>query len=152
MSRYGLMMVGIVVLLGAAGAKDDVHKDELKKFQGTWVMESGEKDGQKLAAEDAKKSKIIFKGKDCTVETPHQSKETIKAAVLKLEPGKKPKEISWKRSNGPDAGKEMLAIYEWIDNDQFRVCFAPAGKERPTEFGTKAGSGHFLHNWERVKE
>jgi uncharacterized protein (TIGR03067 family) len=151
MGRYALM-AGVVLFLCGADAKEDVAKDELKKFQGMWVMESGEKDGKKLAAEHVKKSKITWKDKECTVETPHQSKETIKGVITKLDPGKKPNEMSWKRSAGPDAGKEMHAIYEWVDKDHYRVCFAPAGKDRPTEFSTKADSGHILHTWKRMKE
>jgi hypothetical protein len=42
--------------------------------------------------------------------------------------------------------------YEWINKDSYRICFAPAGKPRPTKFSTKAGSGHILHVWKRVKE
>jgi uncharacterized protein (TIGR03067 family) len=60
--------------------------------------------------------------------------------------------MDWTRSNGPDAGKTMLAIYEFINDDEYRICFAPAGKERPKEFSTKAGSGHFLHTWKRLKK
>jgi hypothetical protein len=30
--------------------------------------------------------------------------------------------------------------------------FDPSGKERPTTFATKPGSGHILHVWKRAKE
>lgn len=82
----------------------------------------------------------------------HQSKETITSSAVTLDPSKKPREMSWKRANGPNPGTEMLAIYEWIDDDHYRVCFDPSGKERPKEFRTKPGSGHILHTWKRVKE
>lgn len=44
--------------------------------------------------------------------------------------------MEWVRETGPDAGKTMFAIYEWIDDDHYRVCVAQAGKERPKEFAT----------------
>ena len=46
----------------------------------------------------------------------------------------------------------MLGIYEFIEEDQYRVCFAVAGKERPTSFTTKPDSGHILHVWKRMKK
>jgi uncharacterized protein (TIGR03067 family) len=146
-----LLLIATAGLLVAADAKDDAAKKDLDKFQGTWMLVSGEKDGQKLAADDVKKSKLTWKGKECAVDTPHQAKETIKATA-KLDATKTPKEMDWERSAGPAAGKPMHAIYEFTGDYQYRICFAPAGKDRPKEFATKAGSGEILHVWKRVKE
>jgi uncharacterized protein (TIGR03067 family) len=151
MSRF-LLLLPVTLLVVGADAKEDLAKKELKKFEGTWVMGSGERDGAKIADEHVQKSKITWKGKAEVVETPHQSKEAIKVTIGGLDPTKKPAEMDWVRSNGPDSGQKMLAIYEFIDDDQYRICFAPAGKERPKEFSTKAGSGHLLHVWKRVKK
>lgn len=138
-----------VLFLLAADAKDDADK-EMKKFEGNWVMTAGERDGQKLADEHVKASKIGWKGKEVTVVTPHQSKEPIKGACT-IDPTKSPKEMDWVRSAGPDAGKTFRAIYEFTGPDEYRICFAPAGQDRPKTFTTKAGSGHTLHSWKRVK-
>lgn len=137
-------------LLLAADDKADAAK-ELKRFEGVWIMIAGEKDGEKLSDEHVKKSKITWKGEEVTVETPHQAKEPIKAKMFKLNPAKKPGEMDWTRANGPDAGKPMLAIYEFIGDDQYRVIFAPAGKDRPKEFSTKAGGGLMMHTWKKAK-
>jgi uncharacterized protein (TIGR03067 family) len=142
-----LLLVGLV---WAGDAKDDEAKKELKKFEGTWVLESGEKEGKKLPPEEVKKGKIVWKGAEVIVESPHQSKEPIKATTIHIDPVKK--EMDWKRANGPDAGKTMRATYEWIDKDHYRIVFAPGDKERPKEFSTKPGSGHIVHSWKRVKE
>lgn len=148
----GLTLLLAAGLLLGADAKDDAAKKELKKLEGTWILESGEKDGTKLTDDVVKKSKIIWKGGDVTIESPHQSKEPMKSSIVAIDPAKKPGEMEWKRSVGPDKDKSMLAIYEWIDDDHYRVCFAPGGKDRPKEFKTKEGSGHILHVWKRVKE
>ncbi len=42
----------------------------------------------------------------------------------------------------------MLGIYE-LEGDGYRVCFAPVGKPRPSEFTSKSGSGNILQVWER---
>ena len=75
--RTAVLLASIAVLLAAAEGKDDVQK-ELKKFEGDWVLASGEKEGTKIADEHVKKSKITWKGKVTTLLTPHQSKEPIK--------------------------------------------------------------------------
>jgi uncharacterized protein (TIGR03067 family) len=150
MHKHALLVL-VVGLLVAAEAKDDQAKKEFKKFAGTWVMVTGEKDGEKIPAEHVKKSKLTWKDKECLVVTPHQSKETIKGTTT-LDPSKQPKEMDWVRSAGPDAGKTMHAIYEFVGDDQYRICFAPAGKDRPKEFSTKPGTGHTLHVWKRVKD
>ena len=44
----------------------------------------------------------------------------------------------------------MHAIYEFVGEDRYRICFAPPGKYRPTGFATRPGSGHLLHVWKRA--
>ena len=146
----------LMVLLAASGSslaagKDDAAAADLKQFAGTWVMVSGKRDGQALASDHVAKSRITWKGNEVAVDTPHQSKETIKAMVATLDPTKKPKEMDWTRAKGPDAGKKMLAIYEFAGPDEYRVVFAPAGKARPKDFDSKPGSHHHVHVWKRVK-
>ena len=65
--------------LAFAQAKGDNDPDEVKKFQGTWVMVSGMKDGQPVAAEHVSKSKIVWNGNVTCLETPHQTKDPIKS-------------------------------------------------------------------------
>lgn len=147
--RTALLVAGAFLLVGA-DAGDDADK-ELKKLQGTWVLAAGEKEGEKLPDEHVKASKITWKGKEASLLTPHQSKEIIRARVS-IDPSQKPKQMEWVRSTEPGKGQKMYAIYEFIDGDTYRVCFALPGKERPTEFTTKPGSGHLLHVWKRAKE
>ena len=123
---------------------------DLKKFEGTWVMVSGKKDGQPVAADAVGKSKIVWKGSDVVIETPHQAKEAIKASA-KVGAVGGARTMDWLRANGPDAGKTMLAIYEFRGNDEYVIVFAPAGKDRPKDLDAKAGSGHTMHVWKRVK-
>jgi hypothetical protein len=42
----------------------------------------------------------------------------------------------------------MLGIYA-LEENGYKVCFAPAGKPRPTEFSSTPGSGQILQSWER---
>lgn len=148
--RYCLGAAVFMLLVGVTQARPDDASSELKKFEGTWILVSGERDGKKIANDDVKKSKITWKGAEVELLTPHQSPQTIKGTSM-VDPSKKPSQMDFVRSVGPDSGKVMIGIYEFIDPDQYRICFAPPGKDRPTEFKTKEGSGHTLHVWKRVK-
>ena len=76
-----VLLIPVAFLLLGADAKEEQTLKELKKLEGTWVLVSGERDGTKLSDEHVKTSKITWKGKDCVVESPHQSKEPIKALI-----------------------------------------------------------------------
>ncbi|MBA3385268.1 MAG: hypothetical protein H0T95_01360 [Chthoniobacterales bacterium] len=56
------------------------------------------------------------------------------------------------QATGQDKGKTMFGIYEIVDDNQKRACWAPVGKTRPTAFTSEKGSGHILQVWERVKK
>jgi uncharacterized protein (TIGR03067 family) len=145
-----LLLAGAVLACAADARDDEAAKKELKRLEGTWMLVSGEHDGKKIPAEHVRQSKITWKGAEVTVVTPHQSKEPIKATTV-VHPEKKPAEMEWVRSTGPGAGQKMLAIYKWVGDDEYHICFAPPGKDRPKEFGTKEGTGHTWHVWKRVK-
>jgi uncharacterized protein (TIGR03067 family) len=147
--RTPLLLAAVLLLTGAA--KEDKVNKELKKFEGTWVMVSGEKEGKKIAAKHVKRSKITWKGTKVAVFTPHQSKETIRGEIT-LDPDRTPRQMDWVRSAGPHKGETMRGIYEFIADDQYRICFALPGKERPARFTTTPGSGHTLHVWKRARK
>jgi hypothetical protein len=50
-----------------------------------------------------------------------------------------------------DKTKPTLGIYAF-DGDRLKMCFAAPGKERPTDFGSKKGSGQQFSVWEREKK
>jgi uncharacterized protein (TIGR03067 family) len=147
-SVFPLLLVAVAGVAFAQAKPDDAATD-LKKLEGTWVLVSGKEDGQAVPADHVSKSRIVWKGKDVVVETPHQAKEPIKATATVS--GGAAKSMDWTRANGPDAGKVMLAIYAFRGPDEYVVVFAPAGKERPKDLDAKAGSGHMMHVWKRVK-
>lgn len=131
-----------------AQGKDDPA--EIKKFEGAWVLVSGKKDGQPLSPDIVSKSKVVWTGKDVVIDSPHQSKEPIKAKSTWGVSGNT-KTMDWVRSVGPDAGKPILAIYEFRGPDEYVVVFGAGGKDRPKELDAKAGTGTTMHVWKRQK-
>jgi uncharacterized protein (TIGR03067 family) len=148
MATLGMAVVTLAVgALIAADAQD--AKNDLDKLQGTWALVSGMRDGKKFTEEEVKKTKLYIKGE--TFRIPESSVATSEDGTINVDPSKKPKEMNAITGSGPDKGKTWQGIYQ-IAGDNYRVCFAPPGKDRPTGFSSKAGSEHLLQVWKRQKE
>ena len=131
----------IAAVLIAADSGDDAAKKDLAKFQGNWTLISAERDGKKTPEEEAKKIKLTVQGNKFVL---RKDSVVISEGTMTLDASEKPKEIDETITTGPNKGKVFSAIYE-IDDEQHKICFAPAGKERPTEFSS--GSGRLLQVW-----
>ena len=154
--RYITTLTAVAVLflwpvasLAAGLERPEVQK-ELKKFQGTWQMASGEMDGKKAADEHVKQGKIVYEGNKIQIVVPNQTGETIIADIIDIDLTKNPKEMHFVRRNGPNAGKTLIGIYEFEGNDQYKFAFDPAGKTTLKEFVTKEGTGHVRNTWKRL--
>jgi uncharacterized protein (TIGR03067 family) len=145
MRPIGLVAVSVLIV---ADAGDDAAKKDLEKFQGNWQLISMERDGKKTPDEDAKKITLLIQGKRFIL---RKDAAVISEGTMTLDPAKKPKAIDETITTGPNKGKTFSAIYE-IDADQHRICFAAAGKERPTAFSSTPGSGQILQIWKREKK
>ena len=148
MAALGVAVVALVVRALIAADAEDAKKD-LDKLQGTWVLVAGERDGKKFTEEEVKKTMLFVRGE--TFRIPESSVATSEDGTIKIDPSKTPKEINATTGSGPDKGKTWQGIYE-LDADTYKVCFAPPNKDRPTEFSSKAGSGHLLQLWSREKK
>lgn len=148
----GLALVLVAGVSSATSTQDDQTREELKKFQGTWVLADGMIDGQKIEREQIQRSEMIWRGNEVTLMTPHQSAGVIRAKVRRISSRQEPKEMEWVRDTPPHKGRVVVAIYEFIQPDQYKICFHPAGKTKPARFESKQGSGHIFHLWKRVKK
>ena len=146
-----ILLLLVLVVAAPVVQGDDQSGKEKKKFAGTWALTSGEVDGKAVADEHVKASKLTVDGDKRTLTLPHVAKDGFTNKLKRLDPSKKPAEIDWVRDSGPAAGTTMMAIYEWVDDDTWRVCYDPSGKGRPKEFKTAGGTGYILHVWKRVK-
>jgi uncharacterized protein (TIGR03067 family) len=117
----------------------------LDRLQGTWYLVSATQDGKSLPEDKVKQTTIAFKGD--TFRFPGSAEyATSKEGTIKLDENKTPKEM-----DAISTEKEtMLGIYA-LEENGYKVCFAPAGKPRPTELGSTPGSGYILQSWARQK-
>ena len=136
---------------GASGILADDKADlekEVRKFQGTWTIESSVTGGKEIPAGDLKGFVLIFEGDKHTLK---KGDEVVQVGTQKIDPSKSPKTIDVTMHEGPNKGAVMLGIYE-IDGDTLRVCFDPEGKKRPTKFKSASGSQTFVNVHKRVKK
>jgi len=140
------LIVGAGVLL--AGSEDEAIKKDRKQMAGTWRVISYEKDGKKTPDEQLEKTRSIYTA-DGKAMVQREGKTVIRVNI-KIDPTKKPKQSESTYMEGELKGKTVLAIYE-IDGDNMKSCYAPPGKDRPTEFSSIPGSGHVLIVYKREK-
>ena len=142
-----LLIITVLGLLLAACNRQEppaaAPKTDLDRFQGTWYLVMAMQDGNALPEEKVKQTTIVFKGD--TFRFPGSAEyATSKDGTIKLDENKTPKEM-----DAISTEKEvMLGIYR-VEENGYKVCFAPAGKPRPTEFSSTAGSGYILQSWQR---
>jgi uncharacterized protein (TIGR03067 family) len=147
MTRYALLVLAAGLVVAADARSDDAAKKDSKALEGAWVLASGVDDGKKLTDEALKGARLTVEGDKHTV----KEGDTTYRGTHKLDPATKPKSIDITDSEGPFKGKTVLGIYE-LDGDEFRICYAPPGKDRPKDFSAKAGTGHRSHVWKREKK
>jgi len=140
------MIVALGLLLAACNrqaATPEKPKTDLERFQGTWSLVKAMQDGKALPEDKVKQTTIVFKGD--TFRFPGSAEyATSKEGTIKLDENKTPKEM-----DAISTEKEvMLGVYV-LEENGYKVCFAPAGKPRPTEFTSTPRSGQILQVWQR---
>ncbi len=147
MRSKAVLAVVVGLLVAADNAKDDAKK-EIKKFEGSWRLESLENDGAKTPDEELKRMKLTIEGEKYTLKT---EDATVSAGTIKVDGAKKPKTINIMATDGDGSGQEMLGIYE-LDGDKMKVCYGRPNEERPSKLAAEAGSGRILVVAVKVKK
>ena len=144
----GVLLTAIVAIAPAGDAKDDAIKKDRKQIEGTWRIVALKIDGTEFKEEDARKLTVV-NGSDGTWSLRSEDKEICKGTST-IEPTKKPKTIDFTVTEGEGKGSQHLGIYELSEKTR-RLCFAPVGKDRPTEFSSTPRNQHILVTFEREK-
>ncbi len=147
MKFQAILFVTLGGLILGAPPKAEQEKKALQKLEGKWILLKGEHEGKKLSKETCKDSSLVIKGNKHFVLV---GDEKI-LGTHTVDPTKNPKTMDSTYTEGPLKGKTAFGIYK-IKKNKFTVCFAPPGKDRPTEFTTKTGTGVLYHVWKRKKE
>jgi uncharacterized protein (TIGR03067 family) len=137
----------VVFLLAADAKEDDASKKDAETMQGDWAALSMIQDGMKFPDDDAQSFFRTVKGDEYTL---FHYDQVLAKWKFKLDAAKKPRTIDITKPDD-DKAPAVLGIYE-LDGGKLKICVAAPGKDRPTEFASKEGSGHTLSVWEREKK
>lgn len=139
-----IIAFAIAATVSVAMAEDTRAKAELAKFEGTWQLVSAISDGARADDETVKKIRVVIKGSKHSVF--FGDEPIAKDVPFKIDPSASPKTTD---DMLPD-GRIIRGIYK-LDRDTLTNCVNKPDQDRPTEFASKAGSGHTLRVFQRVK-
>lgn len=142
-----LALLAVVALAGAA-KDEDANKKDLEKMQGDWAAVSMVRDGMPFPKDDAQSFFRTVKADKYSV---FHFNESVNKGTITIDAAKNPKTMDALPEGTDDKAKAILGIYEF-DGEMLKICFAAPGKERPTSFESKEGSGHSLTVWDREKK
>jgi uncharacterized protein (TIGR03067 family) len=151
MRRTMLLLVGL--LLGAPAVGQDSLQKDLKRFTGTWKVQSVTMNGRELPrTEMSQYDQVVYDG-DGSCQQRSEGQTICTAVITAIDTAAKHKAIDYKIvMGGTDKGKTIRAIYEFVDENTYQVCYPRPGGDRPTEFSCKEGSGHTVCLLKRDKE
>lgn len=142
------LLMAMTGITSADDAKDEATKKDRQLLEGTWRIVALEINGNKAMAEDAKKLSVV-NGPGEAWSLLSEGKEVAKG-TNSLDSTKKPKTIDFTITEGGGKGNVHLGIYELGEKSR-KLCFAPAGKDRPSEFSSTPGNEQILVTFEREK-
>jgi uncharacterized protein (TIGR03067 family) len=150
---FAMVITVSLTMLAAASSADDPKEEaiqkDLKQLEGKWRVTSLVHNGEKAKKEDARKLTVV---NDADGKWSIQSEGTqISKGTNTLDPTTKPKSIDFEITEGEAKGSKYVGIYELSEKSR-KLCFVPAGKERPTEFTSSPGSERILIAFERLRD
>jgi uncharacterized protein (TIGR03067 family) len=125
-----------------------VAADKPEAFAGKWVIESALRDGKDDPG--LKGAVRIHDGETYSVTPVDGSKTPPAKGTFTLDLSKTPVAIDMKPTTGRYKDKLLLGIAK-VDGDTLVIAFAEPGKDRPTAFESKEGSGIVLAVHRRAK-
>ena len=135
-------------LAAADDLKDEAIRKDRQRIEGTWRIVGLNINGNSAEEQDMAKLTVINRA-DGTW-TLRSEGEMVTKGTSELDPTKKPKEIDFTATEGGGSGNHYLGIYQLGDSKR-KMCFAPPGKPRPTEFESRPGSQIILVEFERME-
>ena len=120
---------------------------DARNIEGTWLPVKAELAGQQMSDATLKSIRYL----KLTGGKYEVLAESLDKGDYTIDPAAKPKVIDIAGVEGPNAGKNIPAIYEF-DGDRLTICYGLGGTKRPTEFKTEKGTMNFLITYKRKKD
>jgi uncharacterized protein (TIGR03067 family) len=136
-----VMMLAVAFLFGATAAGQDAVQKDLKRFTGTWKVQSVKVSGRELPkSEVSGNDQVVYDG-DGGWQQRSEGETVYSGVITAIDIAAKHRAIDYRVvKDGADTGKTIRAIYEFVDEDTYRICYSITGRERPADFTCKEGS------------
>ncbi len=151
MNMRAVAALAIALLIALNARADEANKTDREKLQGAWTTVSAEMNGDKLPEDIVKALEFIVKGDGFEVKGPDVVLEQYAKGKFKVDATTKPRTIDITVGAGAMKGDVVEGIYEF-DDDTLKVCATLVGKNRPSDFTTKAGSNMVSLVLKRAKQ
>jgi uncharacterized protein (TIGR03067 family) len=143
---FALVAALAIPLTAPAADKEAAVREGWKRLGGTWEGVRAVLDGKEVPRPKEKPTATFHDGTYALKEGEKVQEE----GAARIDPTTAPRSLDLLPASGPYKGMTLLGIYE-VRGDSCRVCLARPGKPRPKAFESKAGSGHELFTFKRVK-
>jgi uncharacterized protein (TIGR03067 family) len=118
---------------------------EVSEFEGEWRMVSAVMDGNPMDPSAVEWVKRVTHGNETTV---YAGPQVMMKMEFTSDASKAPKTIDYLNTAGSNKGKSQQGIYDF-EGGLLRVCVAPPGGPRPTQFQSNRGDGRTFTVWRR---
>jgi uncharacterized protein (TIGR03067 family) len=105
-------------------------------------MVSGRQDGVDTPAEAMRSMRCSVEGMKVNFT---RNGDVVEEVTIQLDVSQNPRALDATLDNG----RVAAGIYK-LENELFTLCYVHPGKQRPTDFRARAGSGELLSAWKRV--
>jgi len=143
-----MLLVATGALAWAGDDKEEAIKKDRQRYEGTWRVVTLVVDGNPSNEADARRMSVV-NGPDGTWSIRLDGREISKGTST-IDPTQTPKTLDFTPTEGESKGALHLGIYE-LGEDSRKLCFAPPGRSRPTEFASRPGSQYILVTFSREK-
>ena len=140
MKPHALLAVVAGLLLASVARPDDDAAGKPEPVQGEWQLVSTQE--EKHSDPGCDQSRMIVQANGGVVF--QLAGQTLSQGTVEFGTSGKLRSLDLK----PAGGQTLLAVYE-LKGDDLMICFAEAGKERPT--GTNPKGTQWAETWKRVR-
>ena len=126
-----VLLLAVALSFTATTFGQDAVVKEMKRFVGTWKVQSVKVSGKELPRRDDDDSQVAYDAEGGWQQRSYN--ETIYSGnITALDTGAKFKTLDYKVvKGGTETGKTIRAIYEFVDEDTYRVCYSGPDRDRP---------------------
>ncbi|KLU06015.1 putative transmembrane region and signal peptide protein [Rhodopirellula islandica] len=149
MSRYSMFAVlPCLVFASIVPAQGDEHTQPLlKRLAGVWDVEEGVNQGEEIPEDELEGT--IMKIEKNMIITYDREKREVYRALFTVDETKKPVQIDMTTEMKGMPPMKSLGIIQMEEGDEFELCYALPGADRPKEFQSPKGSKVMLFEAER---